>query len=135
MAAAKQHPPTAARLCQIELLKLDAGYHEQLYYLLGVAYAIADEFQRDYKSWQSFVKDPFWLHRKKRPRPKHQPKALRLVIVYVFQATTKQLYDRAWKYATALEFYWKEGLRPEEVPGRIKADGGIEVLLKRALRV
>jgi hypothetical protein len=134
IAAAQQDPRTVAKLCQIELSQLDAGYHEQLYYLLGVAYAVADGFQKDYESWRIFVKNDFWQHRKKRPRPKHQPKALLHVMVYVFNANTKQRYDRAWKYATGLQLYWNQGLRPEEVPAKIKADGGIEALMKHALK-
>jgi hypothetical protein len=131
MKTAKQDPLTAAKLCQTELEKLEAGYHEQLYYLLAVAYAIALQMQRDHRAWKAFIQDSFWRFRKKRPRSKHLNRALLHVLVYVFQAKNKQRYDRAQKYNTGLLLLMKKGTSPQHVLTLLRMDG-IEVYIREA---
>jgi hypothetical protein len=53
---------------------------------------------------------------------------------FVFAATTKQLYDRAWKYAVAVEPFWENGSKPEEVLAALR-EIGVEELLKRSSEV
>lgn len=53
-------------------------------------------------------------------------------MLYVFNAVSDQAYDRAYKYARALEPYLVEGVVPEKVRERIENDGKLEKLYDRA---
>jgi len=131
MELAARDPVKAAQLCQKEISALDAGYHSKLHHYIGVGYAIGFNLAKKSEAWRCFTKKRFWGERKKRPGPKHQDQALLYAMVYVFAALTKQLYDRAWKYATALKPFLDKGVRPEKVAAMVRKNG-IEVYIERA---
>lgn len=127
-----QDPLTAVGRCQDRVAQFECGYHEQLYHYIGVAYAIAYQLQHDPIAWRSFTQFPFWSFRKKRLRAKDARKALLHVMVFVFSAQSKAAYDRICTYATAVETYFQDNIPCTEVAAKIKQDGGIEALVKRA---
>ena len=58
--------------------------------------------------------------------------ALLHVMVFVFNATGKNAYDRAWKYAKALDKFFKEKAPAECIEKIIQENGGLEALLRAA---
>jgi hypothetical protein len=134
MQIAKQDPLAAARLCQNEVTLHEKGIQERLHYFIAVGYAIGHTLARDYKEWQVFKNSSFWGFRKKRLKNKDQQNAHLHAMVFVFSATTSQLYDRAWKYAVAVEPFWEKGAKPEEVLSALR-EVGVEVLLKQSLEI
>jgi len=131
---AKRDPLAAARLCQNEVTLHEKGVQERLHYFIAVGFAIGHTLARDYKEWQVFKNSSFWGFRKKRLKNKDQQHAHLHAMVFVFSATTSQLYDRAWKYAVAVEPFWEKGAAPEEVLNALR-EVGVEVLLKQSLEV
>src|SRR5208283_251171 len=125
-------PMYAAKECRQKIAHLERGYHANLRHCVAEAYAVAYGMARDHDDWRAFTKDGFWKKKKKRPGAKHQHKILLHVMVYVFDATSKNAYDRAWKYATALEKYFNEGVKPREIEKIIEENGGLEALLRSA---
>ncbi len=100
---AKISPLAAAKACRTKILTVESGYHSKLRRCIAEAYAVAYEMSYNYKAWRAFTKEEFWKTRKKRPRVNNSKRALLHVMVYAFNATSKNTYDRAWKYATALQ--------------------------------
>ncbi|MBM1174564.1 hypothetical protein [Microvirga arabica] len=131
---AKKDPLTAARLCQNEVTMYEKGVRERLHYFIAVGYAIGHTLARDYKEWQVFKNSSFWGFRKKRLKNKDQQHAHLHAMVFVFSATTSQLYDRAWKYAVAVEPFWEKGAKPQEVLNALRKVG-VEELLKQSLEI
>ena len=125
-------PMYAAKECRQKIAHLERGYHANLRHCVAEAYAVAYGMARDYDDWSAFTKDGFWKKRKKRPRANHQNKILLHVMVYVFDATSKNAYDRAGKYARALEKYFNEGVKPSKIEKIIEENGGLEALLRSA---
>jgi hypothetical protein len=121
--------------CRAEIDQIEETYHLELYRVLAKAYTVAWHLQHDFDDWKNFVKHPFWAQRKKKVRrDKDHDKVLRLVMIFVFNATSGARYDRAWKYARALEIYWSSDVLPEEVAEKIKGDGGIEAVYRMAVQ-
>jgi hypothetical protein len=54
------------------------------------------------------------------------------VMLYVYDAVSDQAYDRAYKYARALEPYLAKNIKPKKVRALIESDGGLEKLYDRA---
>ena len=125
-------PMLAAKECRQKISHLERGYHAKLRHCVAEAYAVAYGMARDNDSWRAFTKDGFWKKRTKRPRANRQNNILLHVMVYVFDATSKNAYDRAWKYATALEKYFNEGVKPKQIEKTIEENGGLEALLRTA---
>ena len=125
-------PVHAAKECRQKIANLKRGYRAQLRHCVAEAYGVAYGMARDNDAWCAFVKEGFWKKRKKRPRANRQNKILLHVMVYVFDATSKNAYDRAWKYATALEKYFNEGVKPGKIEKIIEETGGLEALLRSA---
>ncbi len=129
---ANRAPLDAAKQCRSKIAKMERGYHAELHRCIAEGYAVAHGMVHDSDSWREFTKEPFWKKINKRPRAKHQEKALLYVMVYLFDATGKNAYDRAWKYATALQKYFNEGVKPGKIEEIIKENKGIEALVRSA---
>jgi hypothetical protein len=127
-------PMDAAKECRQKIAHLEFGYQAKLRRCVAEAYAVAYAMQYDHKAWLALIKDEFWKKRKKRPRADHKNKIMLHVMVYVFDATSKNAYDRAWKYATALEEFFNNGVKPKKIEKKIEANGGLEALLRTALQ-
>ncbi|WP_407522692.1 hypothetical protein [Methylobacterium oryzisoli] len=134
LATAKQDPVTAALFCQNQMMGLERGYHERLHYLITVGYAAGHALARDHVAWREFKNLAFWQHRKKRLKTTDQQQAHLHAMVFIYEAKTKQRYDRAWKAAVALEPFTEQWAKPEEVLAALQ-EHGIEELLRRSLAV
>jgi hypothetical protein len=128
---AKRDPVKAARRCQKEVANLEGGYQHDLRKEIGVGYAIAFKLAKDDDAWSSFLKQPFWQKRRKRLTYKDRENVLLHSMVFIFSALTKQVYDRAHKYSTALQPFWTEGVHPKKVAAEV-LEKGPELLLKMA---
>jgi hypothetical protein len=125
---AKVSPLDALKECHTRLLCAEQGYHKELYHCVAGAYAVAYALVRDPKCWRSFAIDLFWDHFKKRPKLVSPKRPLLNVMVYVFHGTCKNAYSRAQKYAAALQKYFDQGMKPEEIEALIEQKGGLEAM-------
>jgi len=118
--------------CRRELQKLEAGYHSGLRDIAAGAYAVAWQLKKEPAEWEKFLKKPFWKKAKQPKGDKGIREELHRVMLYVCSAVTDQAYDRAFKYARALEPYLVEKVAPEKVRQRIEKDRGLERLYELA---
>lgn len=132
IAGISQNPLEAAEKGQEEWSKIADGYRAEKYAMLGLILGVAQQLKADKKAWRHFVRHSFWVGRHKKPKKGDQSDALRHVAVFITNAKNTARYNRAFKYARALECYVTEGVDPADVPDRLKADGGIEALYERA---
>lgn len=123
-------PVGAAKEIRKDDRKLWKGFRAKLYYLIARAYAVADEMLTNEGAWKKFIEDEFWkTERKKRPGMDSRSEPLLHVMVFVFSTGT---YDRAWKYAKALESHFNDRVPPHCIEAVIKQEGGIEKMVRAA---
>src|SRR5689334_4713634 len=102
---ATTRPLAIANRCRCELEKLEAGYHSRLHDIVAGVYAAAWFLKKRPEEWQRFLRKPFWKKAKKPKGDKGVREELHRVMMYVCDAISDQGYDRAYKYARALEPY------------------------------
>jgi len=125
-------PLAAVRRCRDEMERLEAGYQKGLYDVVAGAYAAAWHLKKRPGEWRRFLKKAFWKKARKPKGDKGIREELHRVMMYVCNAVSDQAYDRAYKYARALEPYLVEEVLPEKVRERIESDGKLEKLYDRA---
>jgi hypothetical protein len=126
-------PLEAAIEIRNDIFKLKRGYRQNLYRCVARAYAVACAMASDKDAWAEFLEEDFWKHqRKKRPGVHSRNKALLHVMVFVFNATSKNKYDRAQKYAKALEKSFNEKIPAECIEDVIQENGGLEAMMRAA---
>jgi hypothetical protein len=128
-------PLQAAIEIRKQIYDLKRGYRRNLWRCVAEAYAVAFAMASNRKAWKELLAEDFWRHyRKKRPSVKSTEKALLHVMVFVFDATSKNRYDRAWKYAKALEKPFTDKVPPEHIEEVIEENGGLEKMMRAAVR-
>ncbi|MBN8957904.1 MAG: hypothetical protein J0H17_15235 [Rhizobiales bacterium] len=103
------------------------AYRENLYLLIAYAFAIARVFQDDENKWHKLLQHSFWGARRKKPRDSDD--VLLTTFVFVFRASDRPGYGRAWKYRKAVSGFWDEGMSFRDVARSIKKAGGITKLI------
>jgi hypothetical protein len=127
-------PLQAAIEIRKQIYDLKRGYRRNLWRCVAEAYAVAFAMASNRKAWKELLAEDFWRHyRKKRPSVKSTEKALLHVMVFVFDATSKNRYDRAWKYAKALEKPFTDKVPPECIEEVIEESGGLEKMMRAAV--
>jgi hypothetical protein len=127
-------PLEAAIQVRKKIFDLKRGYRRNLWRCVAEAYAVAYAMLSKREAWKEFLKEDFWNHsRTKRPSVKSTEKALLHVMVFVFDATSKNRYDRAWKYAKALEKPFNDKVPPEHIEEVIEERGGLEKMMRAAV--
>jgi hypothetical protein len=126
-------PLEAAIQVRKKIFDLRRGYRRNLWRCVAEAYAVAFAMASNRKAWKELLAEDFWHHyRKKRPSVKSTEKALLHVMVFVFDATSKNRYDRAWKYAKALEKHFNDKVPPEHIEEVIEENSGLEKMMRAA---
>jgi hypothetical protein len=116
-----------------EFAQTKGGYRVKLWNCLVNAYKVALEMSSDKESYKQLLKEDFWRNdRRKRPKPDDAGKILLNVMVFIFNGRDENSYNRAWKYAKALETPFRDRTPPQHVRGIIEEEGGIEAMLKKA---
>jgi hypothetical protein len=124
-------PVGAAIEIKEEYNELRKGYRKNLYWCVARAYAVAFAMLTDKEAWAKFLEEDFWTdHRKKRPKMEDRGNALLHVMVFIF--AQKSTYDRAWKYAKALDSFFRDMVPPHCIEPIIKQEGGLEKMAKTA---
>src|ERR1700676_1004987 len=114
-------PLVAAHRCRSQMEKLESGYHSGLHDVVAGAYAAAWHFRKSPAEWKRLLAKPFWKKAKKPKGDKGVRDELHRVMMYVCDAVSDQAYDRAYKYARALEPYLVEKVPPAKVRERIES--------------
>jgi hypothetical protein len=126
-------PLEAAIEVRNKIFDLKRGYRTNLWRCVAEAYAVAYAMRSKREAWKELLAEDFWRHyRKKRPSANSTDKVLLHVMVFVFNATGKNRYDRAWKYAKALEKSFNDKVPPEFIEGVIEECGGLEKMMRAA---
>ena len=117
---------------RLKLQKARNGYHQEAYRVMAKALAVALVLRENKKLARNFV-------RRVRPRPadRKDGAAINLVtevMVYVMGAATDSGRKLAWKRGRVIEYLHEEGVKIENIPSQIKARGGIEAVLKQAVK-
>jgi hypothetical protein len=103
------------------------AYREELYLFIAHAFAIARVLQDDEKKWHKLLRHHFWNARRKKPRDSND--VLLTTLVFVFRASDRPGYGRAWKYRKAVSGFWDAGMSFRDVAKSIKEAGGITKLI------
>jgi hypothetical protein len=106
-------PLAIAGRCRSEMERLETGYHQRLYDIVAVAYAAAWNFRKSPREWKKFLANQFWKKAKRPKGDKGVREELHRVMMYVCDAISDQAYDRACKYARALEPYLVKKVPPK----------------------
>jgi hypothetical protein len=128
-------PLEAAIQVRNKILDLKRGYRKNLWRCVAEAYAVAYAMLSKREAWKEFLREDFWNYsRTKRPSANSTDKVLLHVMVFVFNATGKNAYDRAWKYAKALEKPFNEKVPAKHIEEVIEENGGLEKMMRAAVR-
>lgn len=107
---------------------LDKGYREKLYELLAELYGVAQFCGECRRAWVRLTNKPFFSQcKRKRPQPGDDLDAIILwVLRYAFRAAStgnSPAYNRAYKYATALQQFARDELSRAEVVEQLQQKG------------
>lgn len=123
----------ALNALKLELRNARSGYHQEVYRVMAKGLAIALGLRANKKLARNFV-------RRVRPRPADRKKdgaAINFfteVMVYVMDAKSDSGRKLAWKRGRVIEYLHEEGVEIENIPSQIKGRGGIEAILKQAVK-
>jgi len=130
VSTALKNPNTAVERCHAMYKDMRAGYRTDLWQILAGCFAAAVEFRKGKGNWKKFAADNFWTTTE-RGRPKDPKDALLPILHFTFGG---RRYDRAWKYSRGLKLYVNQKVPPEDVADKLKRDGGIEALCRKATK-
>ena len=125
----QSNPIEEAEAAREEFKAAHNGYNERLRDTLQRAYGIAYAFRKRPSLWHVFSRQPIFDQNAQKPNDKNH---LKWVLIFIMGATEKRDRDRANKYARALRPYQERGVPTHKVARRVKKDGGIEALIKKA---
>ena len=125
-------PVRAAIAIKTDITELRRGHRQNLYHCVARVYKVACAMASDEKSWLEFREQAFWNKRNKRPGVNSRNEALLHVMVFAFNATSKNAYDRAWKYARALRKSFEKKVPAERIEAVIEENGGLEKMMQVA---
>lgn len=108
----------------------EGGYQKALRHWLAAAMAIHDNLSRSDTDLREFHESLFT--KEKFPFQPRENKGLAAVLLFVFNATTEERYNRCVKYAAGLQLLKDDGVAVEDIPAAIKQRGGIDGLYEAA---
>jgi hypothetical protein len=117
-------PVALLKLVAAEYAAIEDGYRTQLVHVLESAYRCYLLFLDFPDDFEELMEDPLWDF--SRQKPSKYLTTSRFVLYYMMQAEALNVRARASKYAKILDGFHREGISVGQVPGRIKALGGIE---------
>jgi hypothetical protein len=114
-----------ARTVAQEYREMEDGHHAQLRGFLGRAYSVYLQFQHDNEAYEKLRNEKlFW--KISRQKPPKDLKTSKWVLLYVMRAEKPNARTRASTCAKILNGFARKKVRADQVPGRIKALGGVE---------
>jgi hypothetical protein len=108
-----------------EYRDMEDGHHERLRGFLGRAYSVYLQFRQDKEAYEK-LKDEKRFWEISRQKPPKDLKTSKWVLLYVMRAEKPNARTRASTYAKILNGFARKKVRADQVPGRIKALGGVE---------
>jgi hypothetical protein len=120
-----EEPMELARTLAREYREIEDGHHERLRGFLGRAYSVYLEFRQDKEAYEQ-LKDEKRFWKISRQKPPKDLKTSKWVLLYVMRAETRNARTRASTYAKILNGFARNKVKADQVPGRIKALGGVE---------
>jgi hypothetical protein len=100
------------------------GHHAAIRQFLEDCLPVVCEFQREPDEFERLKADPFW-EEASRQKPK-DPSTSKWVLYFAMRAKTKNVRNRAGRYAVVLDGLIREKVRPDMVAARIKEMRGVE---------
>jgi hypothetical protein len=130
---AAKNPITTIAECRALAPALGRGYRRRQYLLLSAAYGSSGAHYAEPRARDTVLKETDWSGQNlRKPQGNGPNEVLMAVLTFVFEPNYG--HDRVWKYHRALEDYLNKGVKPGDVADRIKSDGGIEKLVKKAIK-
>ena len=126
-------PAAAAEQAREKYAAGEDNWRQQKYEVLAVIYALGQYLKYHGSAWRRFIKSPFFADRKRPLRPiKDQRQAMRHAAYWVLNASNEAKRDRAAAYVRGLQVLARQGVRADDVVGKIIEAGGIEALVEAA---
>ncbi len=113
---------SAQRLVE-KYTKIVDGHRAVIRQFLQTCYPVVLKFQSEPDEFERLKVDPFWDASRQKPK---DPSTSKRVLYFVMQAKTKNVRNRAGRYAVVLVGLIREKVRPDMVAARIKEMRGVE---------
>ena len=113
---------TAQRLVE-KYTRIVDGHRAVIRQFLQTCYPVVLKFQSEPDEFERLKVDPFWDASRQKPK---DPSTSKWVLYFVMQAKTKNVRNRAGRYAVVLDGLIREKVRPDMVAARIKEMRGVE---------
>jgi hypothetical protein len=126
----KSDPINVAYECQAYIEEVDEKYYDRLYRLLTIVYGLGICFENLPEQWASFRSQSFFA-KLKQSKPCEDDNIERIiywVCRFMFGAvrTDGRRYNRAYKYARALQRYARQGTEWRAIAAKLMEDGGVD---------
>jgi hypothetical protein len=119
-----------AQTVRREYAKMEDGHHAAMRRFLQRAYSAFLLFRNRPGAFDRLKADPFWSSSRQRPKDR---KTSKWTLYFVMLATTRNVRNRAGKFAVILDGFAQMKLPVQEVAGRIEALGGAEAAYEAVL--
>jgi hypothetical protein len=119
-----------AQTVRREYAEMEDGHHAAMRRFRQRAYSAFLQFRNHPAAFERLKKDAFWSSSRQRPKDRKMSK---WSLYFVMQATTRNVRNRAGKFAVILDGFAQIKLPVREVAGRIEALGGAEAAYEAML--
>jgi hypothetical protein len=113
---------SAQRLVE-KYTKIVDGHRAVIRQFLQTCYPVVLKFQSEPDEFERLKVDPFWDASRQKPK---DPSTSKWVLYFVMQAKTKNVRNRAGRYAVVVDGLIREKVRPDMVAARINEMHGVE---------
>lgn len=103
--------------------EMEEGHHAAMRRFLQHAYSAFLQFRDDPAEFERLKDDEFWSSSRQKPKDRRVSK---WALYFIMQATTRNVRNRAGKFAVILDGFAQMHVPVREVAQRIKALGGVE---------